>query len=194
MGDISREFLRSISDILDTAREFAKRSVNLSMVYAYYEIGRRIVEEEQNGEKRAQYGAKVISVLSEYLTEQYGKGYSVGNLKNIRQFYRVYCNDRIGETAFCQFDVDTDKELMSSREAVSEIGETVFSQFENLPTIGSGRRFYLSWSHYLKLMRISNVDERHFYEIEAVKNNWSLSELKRQFDYGLYQRLASQYE
>ena len=106
----------------------------------------------------------MISELSDYLTKNLGKGFSVGNLKNIRQFYRVYSND--------------------------VIGETVFSQSDNLPSIENGRKFYLSWSHYLKLMRIDNVDERHFYEIESVKNNWSLSEFKRQFDSSLYERLA----
>lgn len=66
----------------------------------------------------------------------------------------------------------------------------MFTQFENLPTVSTGRKFYLSWLHYLKLMRIDNVDERHFYEIESVKNDWSLSELKRQYDSSLYERLA----
>ena len=66
----------------------------------------------------------------------------------------------------------------------------MFTQFENLPTVSTGRKFYLSWSHYLKLMRIDNVDERHFYEIESVKNDWSLIELKRQYDSSLCERLA----
>lgn len=122
-----------------------------------------IIEEEQNGKNRAAYGKQILQELSEYLTAQFGKGFSVGNLKNIRQFYRVY--------------------------ACNQIGETVFSQFEDLPVTKTGRRFYLSWSHYLKLMRIDNADERHFYEIEAVKNDWSLSELKRQFNSALYERL-----
>lgn len=157
-------FLNHISAVLLQARENAKTAVNLSMVYAYFEIGRMIVEEEQHGESRAAYGSRLLKELSAYLTEQFGKGYSVGNLKNIRQFYAVYSTD--------------------------QIGETVFSQFKNLPTVGTGRRFYLSWSHYLKLMRIENVEERHFYEIESVKNNWSLNELKRQYDSSLYERIA----
>ena len=66
----------------------------------------------------------------------------------------------------------------------------MFTQFENLPTVSTGRKFYLRWSHNLKLMRIDNVDERHFYEIESVKNDWSLIELKRQYDSSLYERLA----
>lgn len=156
-------FLKNIADVLKNARKNAKTAVNLTMVYAYFEIGRMIIEEEQNGKDRAAYGKQILQELSEYLTAQFGKGFSVGNLKNIRQFYRVYAHD--------------------------QIGETVFSQSGDLPTTETGRRFYLSWSHYLKLMRIDNVDERHFYEIEAVKNNWSLSELKRQFNSALYERL-----
>ena len=66
----------------------------------------------------------------------------------------------------------------------------MFTQFDHLPKVDTGRRFYLSWSHYLMLMRIGNIDERHFYEIESVKNDWSLAELKRQFNSALYERLA----
>lgn len=156
-------FLESVSDVLLQARKNAKTAVNLTMVYAYYEIGRIIVEEEQRGEQRAAYGQQLLKELSDYLTQNFGKGFSVGNLKNIRQFYKVYSTD--------------------------QIGETVFSQFENLPAVSTGRKFFLSWSHYLKLMRIDDVDERHFYEIECVKNNWSLREFQRQFDSALYQRL-----
>lgn len=160
----NQEFYQGISNLLETARKQAKTAVNTAMVYTYYEIGRRIVEEEQHGENRAAYGQQILQGLSDHLTKAFGKGYSVGNLKNIRQFYMVFSND--------------------------QIGETVFSQFSNLPAVSTGRKFYLSWSHYLKLMRIKNVDERHFYEIEAAKNDWSLSELKRQYDSSLYERLA----
>ncbi len=161
---LNQRFLESVSEVLAQARRNAKTAVNLSMVYAYFEIGRMIVEEEQRGEKRAAYGTQLLKELSVYLTETYGKGFSVGNLKNIRQFYKVYSTD--------------------------QIGETVFSQFKNLPSVSTGRKFYLSWSHYLKLMRIDNIDERHFYEIESVKNDWSLTELKRQYNSSLYERLA----
>ena len=160
----NQKFYQDISHLLDNARKQAKTAVNTAMVYTYYEIGRRIVEEEQHGENRAAYGQQILQGLSDHLTKAFGKGYSVANLKNIRQFYMVFSND--------------------------QIGETVFSQFSNLPAVSTGRRFCLSWSHYLKLMRIKNVDERHFYEIEAAKNDWSLSELKRQYDSSLYERLA----
>ena len=161
---INQRFLESVSEVLAQARKNAKTAVNLAMVYAYYEIGRMIVEEEQHGQNRAAYGKQILRELSKYLSEKYGKGYSAENLKLMRRFYNVYLHD--------------------------QIGETVFTQFENLPAVSTGRKFYLSWSHYLKLMRIDNLDERHFYEIESVKNDWSLTELKRQYNSSLYERIA----
>ena len=160
----NQKFYQDISQLLNNARKHAKTAVKTAMVYTYYEIGRRIVEEEQHGENRAAYGQQILQGLSDHLTKAFGKGYSVGNLKNIRQFYMVFSND--------------------------QIGETVFSQSSNLPAVSTGRKFFLSWSHYLKLMRIKNIEERHFYEIEAARNDWSLSELKRQYDSSLYERLV----
>ena len=160
----NQKFYQDISVLLDNARRQAKTAVNTAMVYTYYEIGRRIVEEEQHGQDRAAYGQQLLQGLSEYLTKEFGKGFSLTNLKQFRQFYTVYVND--------------------------QIGHTVSDQFTNLPAVSTGRKFFLSWSHYLKLMRIKNIDERHFYEIEAAKNDWSLSELKRQYDSSLYERLA----
>ena len=157
------QLYQSVSSILEDARKKVKTAVNLSMVYAYYEIGRRIVEEEQHGENRAAYGKQIIEGLSAYLTKHIGKGFSVTNLKQMRLFYNTFVHDTIGQT--------------------------LSDQFKDLPVVGSGRKFYLSWSHYLMLMKIDDVNERHFYEIESVKNGWSLSELKRQFNSALYQRL-----
>lgn len=163
MENISKLFLQQASDILENARKSAKTALNLAMVYSYYEVGRMIVEEEQRGRERAGYGKYIIKELSEYLTELLGKGYSVTNLKQMRQFYQIYSTDTIGQT--------------------------LSDQFPNLPVTKTGRKFFLSWSHYLKLMRIENTEERHFYEIESAKNDWSLSELKRQFNSALYGRL-----
>lgn len=164
MENNNEKFFQNVSELLETARKKVKTAVNLSMVYTYFEIGRMIFEEEQNGEQRASYGKYLMNELSKYLTVQFGKGFSVTNLKQMRQFYVVYSED--------------------------QISQTVSDQFNNLPTVSTGRKFFLSWSHYLKLMRISNVEERHFYEIEAAKNDWSLTEMKRQFDSSLYERLA----
>ncbi len=164
MNDIRNDFFNDVCKLLEDARKNVKKAANLAMVYSYFEVGRMIVEEEQNGENRAQYGKYILKELAEYLKDNFGKGYSVTNLKQMRQFYCVYSQD--------------------------QIGQTLSDQFKNLPMASTGRKFFLSWSHYLKLMRIENVDERHFYEIEAVKNDWSLSELNRQFDSALYERLA----
>ena len=163
MKDNKKEFFDDIYQLLDDARKNIKKAVNLAMVYSYFEVGRKIVEEEQTGKNRAQYGQYIIKELAEYLTKNFGKGFSVTNLKQMRQFYIVYEND--------------------------QISQTVSDQFKNLPVVSTGRKFFLSWSHYLKLMRIENIDERHFYEIESIKNNWSLRELQRQFDSALYERL-----
>ena len=158
------DFLQSAADVLERARKNAKAAIDLSMVYAYFETGRLIVEEEQSGLQRAAYGKYLIPELSNYLTERMGRGYSVTNLKQMRKFYQVYAED--------------------------QIGQTLSDQLQNLPAVSTGRKFPLSWSHYLKLMRIDNVDERHFYEIEAAQNHWGVEELKRQFDSALYERLA----
>lgn len=164
MEKLSSKFLNQVSSLLENAQKNVKTAVNLSMVYTYYNIGQMIIEEEQKGSNRAEYGKYVLKELSEYLSKNFGKGFSITNLKQMRQFYMIYSCD--------------------------QIGQTLSDQFENLPKVNTGRKFFLSWSHYLQLMRISNVDERHFYEIESAKNDWSLSELKRQYNSSLYERLA----
>ena len=161
---IETDFIQEVKELLNSARERTKAAINIAMVYTYYEIGRRILKQEQKGLNRAEYGKKILKQLSSALTKEFGKGYSISNLKTIRQFFVVYSQDRIGQTAF--------------------------SQSQNLPTTLEGRRFYLGWGHYVRLMRISNLEERHFYEIETYKNNWSVRELNRQFDSALYERLA----
>lgn len=138
-----------IASILEESRKFVATTVNTAMVQTYFEIGRLIVEEEQHGNVRAEYGKETLKNLSIKLTANYGKGFSVTNLKQMRDFYLTY-----------------------------QIRQTVSDQFT------------LSYSHYLFLMRIENPEERNFYEIESSQNNWSLRELKRQFDSALYERLS----
>lgn len=140
---------QSIAQLLQTARQTVVRAVNQTMVYTYYEIGRMIVQDEQQGKEKATYGKQTLKELSKKLTAEFGKGFSSDNLENMRRFFLAY-----------------------------PISETI------------SRKFTLSWSHYLKLMRLENPNERSFYEIEATANNWSLKELQRQFDAALYERLA----
>lgn len=141
--------LGKVIGLLNKARTEIVSNVNKTMVYTYYEIGRIIVEEEQKGKGRAEYGLQLVEELSQKLSKEFGKGFSSTNIKQMRSFYNIYSK---GQTASDEFN--------------------------------------LSWSHYLKLMRIDDDNERKFYEIEAYKNNWSLRELQRQYDSALYTRIA----
>ncbi|MBQ3657084.1 MAG: hypothetical protein II956_09630 [Bacteroidales bacterium] len=143
-ADISQTLFAKIADIIESSRKKVVSVVNTAMAYTYYEVGRIIVEVEQKGELRAEYGQKVLKNIAKKLTAQFGKGFSYTNLEQMRKFYKVY----------------------------SKIPQTLSEKFS----------FTLSWSHYLFLMRIDNPDERSFYEIEARNSNWSIRELKRQFD------------
>ena len=160
------KIFNEIIELLKNAREEVKKTIDNTMTYTYYEIGRRVVEEEQNGKERAEYGKEIIKKLSTLLTNEFGRGFSKSNIEQMRKFYLIY----------------------SKAQTVS--GELRNDEKNNSAlTINNGKRLDLSWSHYLFLMRLEELEERNFYEIEAFKNNWSIRELKRQFDTGLYQRL-----
>ncbi|MCF6308624.1 MAG: PDDEXK nuclease domain-containing protein [Flavobacteriaceae bacterium] len=143
------------------------------MVITYFEIGRMIVEEEQKGKARAAYGKALLKTLSQVLKNEFGRGFSVTNLKQMRQFYQIY---QISQTVS-----DELKDLKTQK--LSAISETQISE-----TLSP--KFNLSWSHYLTLIRIDEENERSFYEIESKNNNWSVRELKRQYDSALYTRLS----
>lgn len=153
------DFYSRVSNLLKEARESVVRTVNNTMVFTYLEIGRMIVKEEQNGKERAEYGKQIIKELSSRLSSEFGKGFSVTNLQQMKNFYNIY----------------------GKQQTVSVKSDNGIVQNNN---------FQLSWSHYLFLMRIDNIDERKFYEIETFENNWSLRELRRQFDSSLYERLS----
>ncbi len=152
------DFYNKVADLLKEARKSVVQTINKTMVYTYFEIGRMIVEEEQKGKERAEYGKQILKELSKRLTSEFGKGFSVTNLQQMKNFYRIY----------------------GKQQTLSAKSEIVKQKTD----------FQLSWSHYLFLMRIDNIEERKFYEIESIKNNWSLRELRRQFDTSLYERLA----
>lgn len=165
------QLLNTISALLENARKNVVVAVNQTMVLTYFEIGRMIVEDEQNGENRAEYGKEQLKFISKNLTEKFGKGFSETNLKQMRQFFLSY----------------SIRQTMSD-ESEKPISSKVFTESHNSQT--QPAKFNLSWSHYLKLMRIKDSNERKFYEIESFKNNWSLRELQRQYDSALYTRLS----
>ncbi len=164
-------FYNNITELLHLARKQVVRVVNQTMVLTYFEIGKRIVEEEQQGKERAEYGKQLLKGLSDVLTNEFGKGFSVRNIERMRAFYFTYQNSATL--------------LSNSQESISAT-PLAESQKGQSPST----KFPLSWSHYIKLIQIDNEDERNFYEIEAQKNNWSVRELNRQYDSALYTRLA----
>ncbi|AUI65243.1 MULTISPECIES: YhcG family protein [Glaesserella] len=178
MNDLTNQDLfHRIAVLLNTARHRAVQAVNTTIVHTYFEIGRMIVEDEQQGENRAEYGKQQLKFLSQNLTKQFGKGFSERNLKNMRQFYLSYSQQRL---------------LLNDVSGGSHFRQTVSAELSNKNTNRQtlSSEFTLSWSHYQKLMRIDDPYERRFYEIEATKNNWSLRELERQYDTALFARLA----
>ncbi len=164
---INKNLYSKIAELLQAARQNVVRAVNQTMVYTYFEIGRMIVEDEQQGKERAEYGKRVLKELSKQLSLDFGKGFSVQNLENMRKFYLLY-----------------------SSEAKSQLPVRISSKSQSLIRISESSNVTLSWTHYLVLIRIEKQAERNFYEIESLNNNWSVRELKRQFDSSLYERLA----
>lgn len=169
--------VENISSLLEMARKRVAFSVNHTMVLTYFEIGKIIVEEEQNGQHRAEYGKFLLKTLSKELTKRFGRGFSQRNLEQIRQFYLTYSN-QISQTLSVKSEKSQIPQTLSAKSPVKPISELQCPVFR------------LSWSHYLKLMRIKDENERRFYEIEAIENQWSIRELQRQYDTALYTRLA----
>jgi predicted nuclease of restriction endonuclease-like (RecB) superfamily len=172
--------LADLRVLILSARKAVAHTVDSIQVVTNFEIGRRIVEHEQQGSERAEYGKALLKELSAILTEEFGRGFSRSNLEYMRKFYLTY-RERLPE---------------KSQMASGKLPQTSKSQtpsdklpiFEKTRTVSA--QFTLSWSQYVFLIGINNADERRFYEIEAAENGWTLPELKRQLNSGLYERLA----
>ena len=172
--------VQEIRDLVQGARRAAAQNVNTLQVITNFEIGRRIVEYEQKGSRRAGYGAHLLEDLSHKLTEELGRGFSSTNLKYMRQFYLEY---RSAAPQIRQTLSDKSGALVQQESPIRQtLSDHLSDRFNH--------NFTLSWSHYVFLLNIGNPDERKFYEIESRENQWSLSELKRQFNSGIYERLA----
>jgi predicted nuclease of restriction endonuclease-like (RecB) superfamily len=175
-GEPFLPLVKEIRDIEQNASSTANQNINTLHVATNFEIGQRIVEYEKQGSRRAEYGERILKELSHRLTDEIGRGFSTTNLKYMRQFYLEYreTGSPIPQTVSAKLSEKTLSE--------APIGQTLSDQC--VPGL------LLSWSHYVFLMNINNRDERRFYEIESGQNQWSLSELKRQFNSGIYERLA----
>ena len=169
-----------VRDILQAARNQAARSVNTAQVVANWLIGREIVEDEQRGQHRADYGARLLAGLSSQLSVDFGRGYSVDNLEAFRQFYIDYpqlISETVSRKLGYSGQVDGNSDTPSRNSADPDWVPGV---------LHAG----LSWSHYRALLRIGRSEARAFYEIEAIRNAWSVRELSRQTASLLYDRLA----
>jgi predicted nuclease of restriction endonuclease-like (RecB) superfamily len=178
---LSKPFIEEIRLLICSARATVARGVDLVQVHTNFEIGRRIVEQEQRGKGRAAYGEEVVKALAGRLTSEFGSGFSERNLAYMRAFYLAYRGRRpILQTASAKSSAGQKSQTASAR----------LPQSIELPLPPENRPFSLSWSHYVFLLGIKKPDERRFYEIEAAGQNWALRELRRQFNSGLYERLA----
>ncbi len=162
-----------IVDLLDTARQTAARSVNALMTASYWEVGRRLVEAEQRGKRRADYGVQLIERLASDLTQRFGRGFSRQNLQQMRSFFLGW----------------------PIRQTLS--GESSPASLQARPVLALKRpwqldelaqRFVLPWSAYVRLLSVKDVDARQFYEAEALRGGWSVRQLDRQIGSQFYER------
>lgn len=192
--------LGDISHVIDAARKSAARSVNCIMTAAYWLIGRRIVESEQKGEKRAAYGAELLERLSVDLGKRYGRGFGVDNLQRFRSFYLIYSSDRIYATLSRKLHDENQIEKYSTSLRISQARSTdkpdgsivqTLSGISPTPSaelspVDIARCFPLPWSAYVRLLGVKNELARKIYETEALRGGWSVRQLDRQINSQFY--------
>ncbi|MHB8276687.1 MAG: PDDEXK nuclease domain-containing protein [Candidatus Humimicrobiaceae bacterium] len=178
------KLITDLASLIEQGRKTAVRYVNTALVTTYWFMGRRVVEYEQKGKERAEYGEALLKKISTDLTPRFGKGFTERNLDYMRQFYLIY--PEISHTVCAKLPEDratkksytVSAELIPILQGVSGISEALM------------RKFPLSWSHYRLLMRIEEPFNREFYEVESIRGNWSVRQLDRQIQSLLYERTA----
>jgi predicted nuclease of restriction endonuclease-like (RecB) superfamily len=181
---VSTGLYEKIKCIVDEARKKVNRVVNSAMVDAYWNIGCLIVEEEQKGEKRAEYGTQLLKTLSVTLSRELGKGFDISNLKRMRQFYCLF-----PISAAVRHQLSEESEKGASLQHFS--GKQEKSSFMSTQGILPALRRELTWTHYKLLIRVENEDARLWYMNEAAECNWSTRALERQINSLYYERLLS---
>jgi predicted nuclease of restriction endonuclease-like (RecB) superfamily len=172
--------ITDLASLIEQGRKAAIRYVNTALVTTYWLMGRRIVEYEQKGKERAEYGELLLERISKDLSMRFGKGFSLRNLRNMRTFYLLF---PIRQTLSAESPKDRNGQTLSAEltgksHMLPEISETLFWKFS------------LSWSHYCLLMRLDEPFKREFYEAECIRGNWSVRQLDRQIQSMLYERTA----
>jgi len=180
------DLVKDLSGLLESARRAAARTVNAVMTATYWEIGRRIVEHEQGGEKRAAYGKELIGRLARDLTARFGRGFGVDNLELFRAFYLTYPPVQIRQTV--SGNSETVIRKLASHQPVDQKSESLIRKSSLGEPAGP---FPLPWTHYVHLIRRArSAEARHFYEAEALRGGWSVRQLDRQIASRLYERTA----
>lgn len=180
----SRKVIQLALELVRNAKSNLARNTNSIMVFTYLQLGRLIVENKQSGNAKAKYGESTLKIMSDKLTKEFGKGFSVSNLEQMRTFYLLY-KFRIPKS---QPLAGKSKGIIPLKKVRSKIRVNPISQ----PVAGKSfmSLFPLSWTHYAILCKIENKNERSFYEIESLAGNWGKRELERQINSGLFERLA----
>ena len=179
-NDEDNMLVNDLRSIVSKARSKAFAAVNYSLVERNWRIGQRIVEEEQNGASRAEYGKHVIEVASAALTEEFGKGFSKTNIMNFKKFYLKFKELTIPQTLSEEFKKQKHQTLSDESSLLPPKGQTPPAQFE--------LRF-LPWSHYERLIRVEDKKAREWYAKEAFEQGWSFRTLNRNINTLYYERL-----
>ena len=183
-----------LASLIDQGRRTAVRYVNTALVGTYWLIGRKIIEYEQKGKVRAEYGEALLEKISKDLSPRFGKGFSLRNLRNMRSFYLLF---PIRQTVSAEssrkqqtLSADLTSILQTPSEEESKKGRTVSIQSDIEISQALSSKFPLSWSHYCLLIRLDEPFKREFYESECIRGNWSVRQLDRQIQSMLYERTA----
>ncbi|PIU28924.1 MAG: hypothetical protein COT09_03570 [Candidatus Hydromicrobium americanum] len=168
------QLFERIGEIFSQARTKVVTEINKAQVLAYWEIGQEIVEFEQKGKSRGEYGKHLIERLSKDMSQKFGRGFSPTNLKMMRLFYQSF----------------SIRQTLSDESIKKQKSQILFSKSAKPQTLSTKFEPYLSWSHYCELLKIEKNLARSFYEKESIQNNWSVRELKRQINSMLFERLA----
>ena len=179
-NDEDNMLVNDLRSIVSKARSKAFAAVNYSLVERNWRIGQRIVEQEQNGASRAEYGKHVIEIASAALTEEFGKGFSYTNIANYKRFYLTFNNLQILQTVSEEFNNPIQQTLpaKSSTPHKEDKAESTQSELRLLP-----------WSHYERLIRVEDKKAREWYAKEAFNEGWSYRTLNRNINTLYYERL-----
>lgn len=179
-NDEDNMLVNDLRSIVSKARSKAFAAVNYSLVERNWRIGQRIVEEEQNGASRAEYGKHVIEVASAALTKEFGKGFSETNIMNFKKFYLKFKELTIPQTLSEEFKKQKHQTLSDESSLLPQKGQTQPAQFELR---------LLPWSHYERLIRVEDKKAREWYAKEAFEQGWSYRTLNRNINTLYYERL-----